>query len=54
MIVLAIVIPILAAAGLIILIAAYRRREVRSAVGRLSRRTRLRGGVAQPRRGGSP
>ena len=42
MIVLAIVIPILAAAGLIILIAAYRRREVRSVTGRLSRRTRLR------------
>ena len=42
MIVLAIVIPILAAAGLVILIAAYRRREVRSATGRLSRRTRLR------------
>ncbi len=42
MIVLAIVIPVLAAAGLIVLIAAYRRREVRSATGRLSRRTRLR------------
>ncbi|MCY4630001.1 MAG: Rieske 2Fe-2S domain-containing protein [bacterium] len=47
MIVLAIVIPILAAAGLIILIAAYRRREVRSAVGRLSRRTRLRDRLAR-------
>jgi cytochrome b6-f complex iron-sulfur subunit len=41
-IVLAIVIPVLAAAGLIIVVAAYRRREVRSATGRVSRRTRLR------------
>ena len=41
MTVLAVVIPILAAAALVMLIAAYRRREVRSAVGRLSRRTRL-------------
>ena len=42
MITLAIVIPVLAAAGAVMLIAAYRRREVRSATGRLSRRTRLR------------
>ena len=42
MTVLAIVVPILAAAALVMLIAAYRRREVRSATGRLSRRTRLR------------
>ena len=47
MIVLAIVIPILAAAALIMLIAAYRRREVRSVVGRLSRRTRLRDRLAR-------
>ena len=60
MIVLAIVIPVLAAAGLIILVAAYRRREVRSATGRVSRRTRLRdrlgrradtGGAARPQTG---
>ena len=42
MTVLAIVIPVLAAAALIVLVAAYRRREVRSVTGRLSRRTRLR------------
>ncbi|MCY3786931.1 MAG: Rieske 2Fe-2S domain-containing protein [bacterium] len=42
MTVLAIVIPVLAAAGAILLVAAYRRREVRSVTGRLSRRTRLR------------
>ena len=49
MIVLAIVIPILAAAALIMLIAAYRRREVRSVTGRLSRRTRLRDRLARRR-----
>ena len=48
MIVLAIVIPVLAAAGLIVLVAAYRRREVRSVTGRLSRRTRLRDRLARP------
>ncbi|MCY3559936.1 MAG: Rieske 2Fe-2S domain-containing protein [bacterium] len=42
MIVFAIVIPILAAAALVVLIAAYRRREVRSVTGRLSRRTQRR------------
>ena len=47
MITLAIVIPVLAAAGAVMLIAAYRRREVRSATGRLSRRTRLRDRLAR-------
>jgi len=46
-IVLAIVIPVLAAAALIVLVAAYRRREVRSVTGRLSRRTRLRDRLAR-------
>ena len=54
MITLAIVIPVLAAAGAVMLIAAYRRREVRSATGRLSRRTRLRDRVGRRTEAAAP